>query len=223
MTNEEFNALFGTVKPEANTPRKRQRTWRCYKARYHHGWLVKAATERGLAVVAASGPMGVTLRGMARDLGVTPAALNYYFHNLAGLRAAIANAAAQQMRPFSVFRAGGQRAASTLREKARDWVEYAAANPNLYRVVFGEGWRGKEPATLPRGECLHSIDRIANHGQMSGHIRPGKTRDHAWFAWSAIHGMAMACADGVTSPAKVAPLIQRFVAVLTQDAPVPPR
>ena len=206
--------VSSTAAPSPRGPR-RPRTWRCSKERYHHGSLREAAIARGLAVVARAGPMGVTMAGIARDCGVSPAGLVYYFHNRAGLRAAIANAAAEQMRPFSVFRAGGARSASALRDNSAAWVEYAAKNPNLYRIVFGEGWRGNEPATLPRSECLHSIDRVANIGQMSRHIRAGATRDHAWYLWSAMHGLAMSCADGATTPAKVKPLIERFVAGLS--------
>ena len=221
--NREFDAMFAPLgagapsapRPTATKPAiipRRPRTWRCHKTPYHHGSLAEAAVNRGLEIVAQRGPMGLTLRGLARDLGVSPAAINYYFHNRAGLRAAVANAAAEQMRPFSVFRAGGLRAASTLRDNATAWVNYAATNPELYRIVFGEGWRGSEPKTLPRGQCLHSIDRVANIGQMSGHVHPGNTQDHGWFLWSAMHGLAQSCADGVTSPQRVAPLIDRFVA-----------
>ena len=229
--NREFDAMFGSghagpapllsgSKAEkargaaASGAARRPRTWRCNKERYHHGSLAEAAIKRGLAVVAESGPMGVTMRGIARDCGVSAAGLVYYFHNRAGLRAAIANAAAEQMRPFSVFRSGGIRAAGVLRQSAQSWVDFAAKNPNLYRIVFGEGWRGDEPTTLPRRQCLHSIDRVANIGQMSGHIRDGDPRDHGWFLWSAMHGLAQACADGVATPAKAAPLIARFVAAI---------
>ena len=207
-------ALSADATPRHPPPRipRRPRTWRCHKqGRYHHGLLAESAVQRGLVVAAQLGPMGVTVSGIARDLGVSRAAINYFFHNRAGLRAAIANAAATQMRPFCVFRSGGQRAAATLQKSARSWVDYAAQHPNLYRMVFGEGWRDDYCKTLVRHEALHSIDRVANIGQMSGHIRPGATRDHSWFLWSAMHGLAMSCADGVTSPPKVAPLIDRFV------------
>ena len=218
--------LPGTTTPQ-NPPVRASthphpRTWRCNKTKYHHGTLVRTAVRRGVEIVAERGPMGLTLRGLARDLGVTAAALNYYFANRAGLLAAVANAAAEHMRPYSVFRSGGARAGAKLRAQAEAWVEYAANNPNLYRIAFGEGWRGGACGTMVRGECVHSVDRVANIGQMSGHIRSGEPRDVGWTLFSAIHGLAHTLADGAVPLEKAKAIIDHFVSGL-EAVPEPPR
>lgn len=205
-------------------PRPKTRRWMSNKIKYHHGSLPASAIQRGLEVVAQSGPMAVTMRGVARDLGVTAAALVHYFHNRAGLRSAIAHAAAEQMRPFSVVRSGGERAGERLRATAGAWVEYAANNPNLYRLVFGEGWRDGEIPASARQQLVYSVDRIANLGQQSGHIRPGQPREHGWLFFSAVHGLALARADRAAPHESVAPLIDRFAcAIEAERSSQPPR
>lgn len=199
-------------------PQRRARTWICHKARYHHGSLVEAAIKRGIEVVAQSGPMALTLRGLARDLGVTAAALVHYFHNRSGLRAAIAHAAAAQMRPFSIVRSGGERSGERLRAMAQSWVSFAADNPNLYRAVFGEGWHDGQLSSPARRECVYSVDRIANMGQASGHIREGSPREHGWLYFSAVHGLALARADGAAPAECVGPLIERHVQSIESTA-----
>ena len=181
------------------------------KAKYHHGTLDREAMKRGLEIVAEQGPMALTMRGLARELGVTASALVYYYGNRAGLRAAVARTAAERMRPFSVVRSGGLRAGQTLRATAHSWVEFATKNPNLYRLIFGEGWRGGSYPTLPRRDCVHSVDRISNIGQMSRHIQPCNPNEHGWQLFTAMHGLAFSLADGACPPKSVGPIIDRFV------------
>ena len=221
MINENHPLALAATRP-AQTPQSAANPARLpplsrTKAKYHHGSLVQAAICRGLEWVAESGPMAVTMRGLARDLGVTAAALVHYFHNRAGLRAAIAHAAAEQMRPFTVVRSGGQGAGERLRRTAQAWVDYAGKNPHLYRLVFGEGWREGQLPTPARRECVYSVDRIANLGQMSGHIRAGATKEHGWLFFAAVHGLALARADGAAPSDAVTPLVDRFVRAIEAD------
>ena len=205
--------------------------WRSTKDKYHLGNLTTAAIRRGLELVAKFGPNGVTMRGLARDLGVSAAALVHYFHNRAGLRAAIANAAAEQMKPFAVVRSGGEWAGPRLHAMAGAMVDYATKNPNLYRIAYGEGWRETESPTPLRRQFVHSVDRISNFGQSSKYIRPGSNQEHAWLFHAAAHGLAMCAADGVLPKTLVEPVIARFVSNLyaarepaarTHPSPRPP-
>ncbi len=56
------------------------------KRGYHHGNLRASALPRGRQLVTIHGPAALTLRGLARDLGVTATSLVREFGNLAGLR-----------------------------------------------------------------------------------------------------------------------------------------
>src|SRR4051812_13590301 len=64
--------------------------WYAKARTFHHGNLRASALARAREIVAAHGPTGLTMRGLARDLGVTSGALMYHFGRLADLRAAVA-------------------------------------------------------------------------------------------------------------------------------------
>lgn len=187
--------------------------------KYHHGSLRDAAIKHGMAVAAKFGPMAITMRGIARDLGVSAAALVYYFHNRAGLRGAIAHVAAEELRPYSVVRSGGEWAGARLHRMASAMVDFASAKPNIYRLIYGEGWRDGERATPVRRQFVYSVDRIANMGQPSKYIRPGPNQEHAWLFHAAAHGLAMCAADGALPKSLVEPVIARFVQNLYQAQP----
>ena len=77
-----------TSRPGPKTKHRRPRA----KPRYHHGSLQQAALQRGRELVARFGPDALTLRGLARELGVSATALVYHFGSLAGLRSSVAAA-----------------------------------------------------------------------------------------------------------------------------------
>lgn len=66
-------------------------------APYHHGNLRSALIERAIAVIGQSGVEGLSLRGLARDLGVSHAAPARHFPAKADLLAAIVAEAYQDL------------------------------------------------------------------------------------------------------------------------------
>jgi len=64
---------------------------------YHHGALREALLQRAAEVIESDGIEALTLRGLARDLGVSHAAPNRHFRNKEELLASLATTAYQQM------------------------------------------------------------------------------------------------------------------------------
>src|SRR4051812_11978193 len=60
------------------------------KQSYHHRNLRSSALVRGREIVATFGPQALTMRGLARELGVSATALVHWFGNVASLRSAVA-------------------------------------------------------------------------------------------------------------------------------------
>jgi len=58
--------------------------------RYHHGDLRRALLDEAIAAIAEGGPGAVTLRGLARRIGVSHAAPLHHFRDKAGLLTALA-------------------------------------------------------------------------------------------------------------------------------------
>ena len=162
------------------------------KRRYHHGNLAPSALARGRQLVELHGPCALSLRGLARDPGVTATALVRHFGNLAGLRAAVAESALELLLAGARVPTGR---AVPLSEAARQWVAFAAAHANLYRLVSGEGWHA--PGSGARG--LHGMLRIASP-RRALEVALGARRDpdRACYLASAIHGLALARIDGVS-------------------------
>ncbi len=173
------------------------------KRRYHHGNLGPSAVARGRQIVALHGPCALSLRGLARDLGVTATSLVRLFGNLAGMRAAVA-ASALELLLASARVASGQAVAlhnaagRWVAFAAGRWVAFAAAHANLYRLVSGEGWHA--PGSGRKG--LHGMVMVASP-RRALEVALGARRDpeRACYLASAIHGLALARIDGLPGPA----------------------
>jgi AcrR family transcriptional regulator len=171
------------------------------KPRYHHGNLHQAALRRGREIVALLGPDALTLRGLARDLGVTAAALVYHFGSRAGLRSAVAAAVLADLEKTSF--AGAIGAARTSPEVVgAAWVAYAEKNPFLYRLASGEGWRGqpRAPTGLDAGGLAVPSPRRVLQTAFARRTRrvglPAGDEARADLYSFTIHGLALARMDG---------------------------
>jgi hypothetical protein len=163
---------------------------------------------------------------------VTAPALVYYFRSIAGFRAAVAatvleRAGASSGAPVpradagvAVSQAPPPRgwarpaipspvvareapAVRTPRAVADAWIEFAAANPALYRLASGEGWHGSprspngwhgttEPVPSPRLALEQAFRRMTRRlGRPGGDV--GLARELA----CTVHGLALGRIDGL--------------------------
>ncbi|MES2644946.1 MAG: helix-turn-helix domain-containing protein [Myxococcota bacterium] len=171
------------------------------KPRYHHGDLQKAALRRGREIVALRGPDALTLRGLARELGVTATALVYYFGSRGGLRSAVAAAVLADLEKEAF--AGAIGAARTSPEVVGSaWVAYAEKNPYLYRLASGEGWRDQPrvPNGLDAGGLAVPSPRRVLQTAFARRTRrfglPAGDAARADLCAFTIHGLALARMDG---------------------------
>lgn len=158
---------------------------------YHHGDLRRALLDAALALVEREGAEDVSLREVARQVGVSPAAVYRHFPDkralLRGLAeegvarlAAWQQAAAEQAKPGEAFAATG-----------RAYVRWALANPALFRLAFVQ--------TCPVGETVFGDNEAANllrefATEVAGD--PAATRVLMIQAWAVVHGLAMLMLDG---------------------------
>jgi AcrR family transcriptional regulator len=178
-------------------------SWYAKPSRYRHGSLATSALCRGREIVAAHGPAALTVRGLARELGVTPRAIRYWFRSQADLRAAVAERVAE-----SVNRTLPDRTVASPRESLEKassiWIDAAASEPNLYRLASGEGWVGPGlgwrggafAAPPPLTELRRRVDRILRSpARDRGRALPPSPK--AILVSSVVHGLAMARIEGV--------------------------
>ncbi|WP_405217895.1 TetR/AcrR family transcriptional regulator [Agrococcus sp. Ld7] len=180
---------------------------------YFHGDLRRALLDAGFDVARVSGPDAVSLRELARLVGVSPSAVYRHFEDREQLVSAIArraqalvadameermSAAASGCPPSGDRRrwADGQLAAVGLAYMESAWHE-----PGLFRLAF-RAHRDLESAHDPeaRGACgrtpyeqlERALDALEEVGELAAADRPGAEA----LAWSAVHGFATLTVDG---------------------------
>jgi AcrR family transcriptional regulator len=179
------------------------------KGRYHHGNLQKDALRCALELVKTGGPAAVTLRGVARLLGVTAPAIVYHFGSIATFKASVAQAVLDQAAEKAGARLRSERRPA--REVGAAWIDFAADNPNLYRLAAGEGWH-RSPSTTGIQGCGIVVpsprrllqDTFERHTRRLG--APRGDRESALSLAFTVHGLALARIDGVGGDAVAAAL-----------------
>lgn len=174
-------------------------------ATYHHGNLRQALLEHAADLARAGGPDAVVLRDVQRAAGVSnSAAYRHYADRQALLTsvqiygmtllgesmlealAALPNRGAKEKRALDRLRATGQA-----------YVDFALAEPGLFRTAFAPGGvhhtdESVPPERHPFQILSRCIDDLVTTGVLTATRRDGL--DEA--AWAAVHGLAVLFLDG---------------------------
>lgn len=161
---------------------------------YHHGDLRAALIDAALALVEEAGGDEVSLREVARRVGVSATAVYRHFPDKNALMAALARVALERLaaaqRSASAAAGGGM---AGFNATGAAYVRFALDNPGLFRLVFAHPPRGQAKAGLPADEDAMAMLKTA----AAALAPPGA--DPAVFAlqcWSLAHGLAMLMLDG---------------------------
>ncbi len=104
---------------------------------YHHGNLREALLRRAVQVIADSGVEAVSLRGLARDLGVSHAAPRRHFADRRALLAALAQEGFR--RSLQAMEDGAREAGddpiARHRALGRSYVRFACEDPAYFRAI----------------------------------------------------------------------------------------
>ena len=104
---------------------------------YHHGNLRKALLERAAEVIADGGIEALSLRGLARDLGVSHAAPRAHFADRQALLCELAREGFR--RSADAMRAGAEAAGpdpvARYRALGRSYVQFAREHPSYFRAL----------------------------------------------------------------------------------------
>ncbi|MFG2712844.1 TetR/AcrR family transcriptional regulator [Streptomyces goshikiensis] len=174
---------------------------------YHHGNLRAALLERAEAVLTASGAEGLSLRGLARDLGVSHAAPSRHFRDRRALLDALAvsgfttlNARLRSAAADGTAEVGGAAEAAEaagpvgarLAELGRAYVDFAVGHTALLDLMFTAKHADDSSAELRElgQESLLIVARLMEAGQRTGAVRPGDPVQLAQVAFSTVHGLA---------------------------------
>lgn len=168
------------------------------RGRYHHGALDRALIQAGIAALDSGVASDeLSLRALARDVGVSATAVYRHFPDKAALLTALAHAGLDRM--------GERQAAAAAR--ARDpvaafaasgiaYVRFALDHPALFRLIW---------TTAPEGD-LFAAPVGTSHPAMAAlregiaailppQASPAAQRAAALTCWGLVHGLAMLALD----------------------------
>ncbi|WP_347108747.1 TetR/AcrR family transcriptional regulator [Paenarthrobacter sp. S56] len=164
---------------------------------YHHGNLREALLERAVRTLEDSGPDRLSLRQLARDLGVSHAAPAKHFRDKQALIDALAmagfgmmnNAITEAARETGDLRARFENVAAA-------YVDFALARPNLLSVMYStkhESGSSDELKSIGEQGMLVALALI-KEGQESGELAQGDPGTLAMVCFAGLHGTAMLAA-----------------------------
>ena len=158
---------------------------------YHHGDLSRALVEAARRILETDGPAALSLRAVAREAGVSPAAPYHHFKDKNELLEAVAHEGWNAL----------DAALTAAREKAADsnermtglgvaYVWFARDNPALYRVMYD---RSRDKDSLPdqlKDDGAYCQVRNTIDERSGGTVSPIDLELATIAAWCAGHGLA---------------------------------
>lgn len=166
------------------------------RSTYHHGDLPRALLAQASEIARSDGPDAVTLREVARRLGVSPAAIYRHFPDRDALLGEVAMMARGRLAERMLDEVGDvdeidPRTRSIRRFLAvgRGYIDFARDEPNLLATAFLPIAPAGDAADDPNPWQLlaAALDELLATGAMPVERRAGAET----IAWSAVHGFAI--------------------------------
>lgn len=157
---------------------------------YHHGDLRAALVAEGTRQLREEGAGDLSLRGVARAVGVSATAVYRHFPDKDALLSAIAEEGFRLLGQAqrAAFAAGRENGAHAFQASGAAYVRFALANPALFRLMFAR------PTAASRQSDAAAF--LRENSAVSA--PPGVDRElFALQAWSLVHGLAMLMLDGL--------------------------
>lgn len=188
------------------------------KGRYHHGDLRSALVSEGLRLLAESDAEHLSLREIARNVGVSPTAVYRHFPDKQALQTALAVEGGAQLAHRQLVAheaAGGGRAGFDA--TGRVYVQFALDNPALFRLMMARTREGAEIYPEMEAGGLGLLRR-----NIAALAPPGTSEDmqrvRAIRSWAIVHGLAMLMLDGQVMPDEsLIDLVVHTEAILGED------
>jgi AcrR family transcriptional regulator len=185
-----------STRPGRATPKK--------ASNYHHGSLRVALIHAARDILESQGYDALTLRAVARRVGVSQAAPYNHFADKAALLGAIA---AQGFNEFAAAMRQEMDAAvdpqARLNATGIAYVAFATSNPGLFKLMFGSS------AHQASGDLELDSARSAAYEVLRGAVHSVHVSDHqhapdepleSLKSWALVHGLATMINEGTIAP-----------------------
>ncbi len=161
---------------------------------YHHGDLQSAVVAEGLRLLKDREADALSLREIARNVGVSATALYRHFPDKASLLAALATAGYAMLAAEQSDAAIGE-GQERFAQLGRAYVRFAVANPALFRLIFVNSPADMHAHSIaPSGSAASLLEQGV--AQMMGPDATPEARFAVMLrAWSLVHGLSMLILD----------------------------
>jgi len=158
---------------------------------YHHGDLRSALVEAGLKALETTDAGNLSLRQLARDVGVSATAVYRHFPDKQALLSALGQEGIAQLAAWQLSAAKAATDTNAFAATGRAYVRWALANPALFRLVFGQ-CRAIGDTVFGRNAAAEMLRAYTE--KLTGD--PSSTQRLMIQAWAVVHGLAMLMLDG---------------------------
>ena len=170
---------------------------------YHHGNLHDALIRVALDALEDQGPATLSLRGLARTVGVSATAVYRHFGSKDELLAAIATegfAGLSAEMNALLRREPDADALRRLEILGEGYVRYAVAHPAHYRLMFGKRMLERDAYPALNKAAAHSygmLEAAVADAVESGALPTMPVPMLSTLAWSLVHGLSSLNNDGL--------------------------
>lgn len=161
---------------------------------YHHPDLKNALLQEALLFIKDHKHDALSLRDLARRIGVSHSAPHRHFPDKESLYAALIQHGFEEMRKkFDLIHNKNLSFHDEFYYLGYDYINFVIENPELSRLMFG-GFlckTGEYPEAEKAGEnAFQSLIEMIIRGQTEGHLKTSDPFQVSFMVWSTVHGFA---------------------------------
>ena len=178
---------------------------------YHHGSLRRALLDRAEEALAAGGAQRLSLRELARDIGVSHAAPRRHFADKQALLDALSETGFERLGAAldAASTTAGPDFDARLVAVATAYVRFATEHGALLELMYATKHRPGSPdlGDVARRAFSAPLELIAQ-GQRDGDVVAGDPQQVSTVVWATIHGIASMATSGLLA---AGPSLEPFV------------
>lgn len=182
---------------------------------YHHGNLRSALLDAAEQTVRDRGVDALSLRELARELGVSHGAPRRHFADRQALLDALAEAGFERLRLElrAALDGAGADFVQRLHATAAAYVRFAIDDSALLELMFAGKHREEAPVLEQAAERAFSVMlELIEQGQSEGYLEPGDPERVGLVLFATIQGIASLVTAGVVAPEQVSGLLSDSIA-----------